>query len=141
MRYLILALPFALAACASTDNAAQNGITVETVSRQQVIPGADCVVSNGNGSWQVTTPATVNPGGVNGDLRVVCNKQGYRTSEFLFRPSGYPVAGSGSSVGIGLGGWGSNVGGSVGFSFPIGGSSSRYNGSYPPRVTVDMSPL
>jgi hypothetical protein len=141
MRYLILAMPLMLAACASTEQVTTPGVTVETVSRQQVIPGANCVVSNGNGSWQLTTPGTVNPGAVNGDLRVVCNKDGYRTSEFLFRPTNYPVASSGTTVGIGLGSWGSNVGGGIGISMPIGGSSGRYNGNYPPRVTVDMSPL
>lgn len=135
MRYLILVLPLVLASCASLD-AGEKGIAIEATSRQQVVAGASCVVSNGNGSWQVVTPATVDPGGVNGDLRVVCNKSGYRTSEFLFRPSAY--AGSGSSVGIGLGGGGRRVGGSVGFSLPIGGNGG---GSYPPRVTVEMSPL
>jgi hypothetical protein len=140
MRYLILALPFALAACASTGNVAEKGIAIETVSRNQVITGADCVVSNGNGSWQVTTPGTVNTGGVNGDLRVVCNKAGYRTSEFLFRPTAYPVASSGTSLGIGVGGGGRHVGGGVGFSLPLGGNG-RSNGSYPPRITVEMSSL
>lgn len=141
MRYLILALPFALAACASTDKAAEKGVTIETVSRNQVVTGANCVVSNGNGSWQVTTPGTVNTGGVNGDLRVVCNKAGYRTSEFLFRPTAYPVASSGSSLGIGLGGGGRNVGGSIGFSLPIGGGGGGNSGSYPPKVAVEMNLL
>lgn len=140
MRYLILALPMVLAACASTEPVADKGITVETVSRQQVINGAECVVSNGNGSWKVTTPGTVNPGGANGDLRVVCNKAGYRTSEFLFRPTNYPVASSGTSLGIGVGGGGRSVGGGIGFSLPIGGRSGN-NGNYPPRVTVELSPL
>lgn len=141
MRYLILALPFALAACASTNNVAEKGVAIETVSRNQVITGANCVVSNGNGSWQVTTPGTVNTGGVNGDLRVVCNKAGYRTSEFMFRPTAYPVASSGTSVGIGLGGGGRHVGGGIGFSLPIGGGGAGSGGSYPPRVAVEMNLL
>ncbi len=139
MRYLILALPLALAACASTEPR-EEGIAVETVSRNQVVHGASCVVSNGNGSWQVVTPGRVDTGGVNGDLRVVCDKSGYRTSEFLFRPSAYPVAGSGTSLGVGLGSFGRRVGGSVGFSVPLGGFGGS-SGSYPSRVAVEMSPL
>jgi len=135
MRYLILALPLALAACASLD-AGEKDITIETTSRQQVLVGASCVVSNGSGSWQVVTPARVNTGGVNGDLRVVCNKAGYRTSEFLFRPS--PYASSGTSLGIGMGGGGGHAGGSVGFSLPLGGGSV---GSYPSQIAVEMTPL
>ncbi|RJG00461.1 hypothetical protein [Noviherbaspirillum sedimenti] len=137
MRYLILALPLALAACASMDAGEKKGITIETTSRQQVVAGASCVVSNGNGSWQVVTPATVDTGGVNGDLRVVCNKSGYRTSEFLFRPSAY--ASSGTSLGIGVGGGGRRVGGGVGFSLPLGGNGG--GGSYPSQVAVEMSPM
>lgn len=130
MRYLIWLLPVALAACATTGSG--GGITVETVSRGQALPGANCLVSTGAGSWEVVTPGTVHVGSASGNLRVVCNKSGYRTSELIFQPSG-PV---GSSVGLGVGGGGSNVGVGVGMNFPIrlGG------GSYPSSVTIDMNP-
>ncbi|MFC7514113.1 hypothetical protein ACFQUU_03750 [Herbaspirillum sp. GCM10030257] len=132
MRHLILLLPIALAACASTGSGGSGGIAVDTVAGGQSLPGANCMVSTNAGSWNVVTPATVSVGSPSGDLRVVCNKTGYRTSEIIYKPSN-PL---GSSVGLGAGGGGGNVGVGVGLSFPIrlGG------GSYPSHVTVDMNP-
>jgi hypothetical protein len=132
MRHLILLLPIALAACASTGSGGSGGITIDTAAGGQNLPGANCMVSTNAGSWNVVTPATVSVGSPSGDLRVVCNKTGYRTSEVVYKPSN-PL---GSSVGLGAGGGGGNVGVGVGLSFPIrlGG------GSYPSRVTVDMNP-
>lgn len=131
MRHLILLLPVALAACATTGSSGGN-ITIETTARGQPVQGANCAVSTGAGHWNVMTPATVNIGGASGDLRVVCRKEGHRASEMVFRPSS-PV---GSSVGLGVGGGGSNVGVGVGLNFPVrlGG------GTYPSRVTVDLTP-
>jgi hypothetical protein len=134
MRYLMLLLPIALAACATTGSGGSgSGITIETVSKGQAVPGASCVVSTHGGNWTVTTPATVDVGGVNGDLRVVCNKEGYRTSELVFRPySGGPY---GSSVGLGVGGGSGNVGVGLGLSVPL----SLGGRGYPSRVAVDMN--
>lgn len=131
MRHLILLLPVALAACATTGSSGGN-ITIETTSRGQPVSGANCAVSTNGGNWNVSTPATVNIGSASGDLRVVCQKEGHRPSEMLFRPSS-PV---GSSVGLGVGGGGGNVGVGVGLNFPVrlGG------GTYPSRVTVDLTP-
>ncbi|WP_019141265.1 hypothetical protein [Noviherbaspirillum massiliense] len=129
MRTLILALPIALAACATTGS---GGIVeVDTASKGQAIPGASCSVSTNSGNWAVTTPGSVAVGPANGDLHVVCNKEGYRTSEMIFRPSGA----YGSSVGLGVGGGGGNVGVGVGLSVPVrlGG------GGYPSRVTIEMN--
>lgn len=130
MRYLVLLLPMALAACATTGSG--NGLTVETTSRGQVVAGANCTVTTSAGSWNVTTQATVPVGNVSGDLRVVCNKSGYRTSELIVRPLG-PV---GSSMGVGVAGGGSHVGVGVGLNFPI----SVGGGGYPSRVTVELNP-
>lgn len=131
MRHLILLLPIALAACATTGPSGDS-IAIETTSRGQGVPGANCAISTNAGNWNVTTPASVTVGSVSGDLRVVCSKEGYRTSEMIFRPSS-PL---GSSLGLGIGGGGGNVGVGVGLSFPIllGG------GTYPSRVTVDLNP-
>lgn len=129
MRYLILLLPVALVACATTG--AGSGIAIETISGGQALPGADCTVSTGAGSWNIKTPASLDVGSANGDLRVVCNKSGYRTSELIFRPSN-PV---GSNVGLGVGGGGGNVGVGVGMNFPIRVGA----GSYPSQVTVEMN--
>jgi len=131
MRHLILLLPLAIAACATTGSS-DGVIAVETVARGQPVTGANCAVSTGSGNWNVVTPASLNIGSANGDLRVICNKPGFRTSEIVFRPSN-PY---GSSMGVGVGGGGGNVGVGVGLSFPV-----RFGGgTYPSRVTVDMNP-
>lgn len=131
MRYLILLVPMLAAACATTGSGG-GSVAIGTRAGGQEVVGADCNVSTGAGNWNVVTPATVTVGSASGDLRVVCNKPGYRTSEVIFRPSN-PL---GSSVGLGVGGGGGNVGVGVGLNFPVrlGG------GSYPSQVTVDMNP-
>jgi len=132
MRHLILLLPLAIAACATTGSSS-GVIAIETASRGQPLNGAHCVVSTGAGNWNVTTPASVNIGNASGgDLRVVCNKDGYRTSEMIFRPS----SSYGSSIGLGVGGGSGNVGVGVGLNFPI----SLGGGTYPSRVIVDLNP-
>jgi hypothetical protein len=70
-------------------------------------------------------------------LRVVCNKQGYRTSEIVYRPSG--AAYGNPSVGVGVGGGtGGHVGVGLGLGFPIG----LFGGAagYPSQITVEMNP-
>ena len=129
MRYLILLFSFALAACATTGSG--NGtVSIETTSNGQALPGANCNVSTGAGNWNVITPATAMIGSPSGDLRIVCNKNGFRTSEVIYRPS-RPVN---SNVGIGAGS-GGRVGVGVGLGFPI----SLGGGGYPSRITVDMA--
>jgi hypothetical protein len=130
MRHLVLLLPIALVACATTGSSGGR-IAIETGSHGQTLAGANCSVSTNAGNWNVTTPAVVAVGSASGDLRVVCNKDGYRTSEMIYRPSS-PL---GSSVGLGIGGGGEHVGVGVGLSFPIllGG------GTYPSRVAVDLN--
>jgi hypothetical protein len=131
MRYLILLLPMIFTACATTGSS-ESSVSIETVSGGQALTGADCKVSTNGGNWTVLTPAAVTVGNANGDLRVICNKFGYRTSEMIFKPSN-PL---GSSVGLGVGGGSGNVGVGVGLSFPLilGG------GNYPSRVTVELNP-
>ena len=131
MRHLILLLPLVLAACATTG---LNGgvIAIETATRGQPLPGANCVASNNAGRWNVLTPAKIAVGSANGDLHVVCDKNGYRTSEMIFRPAG-PF---GSSLGLGAGGGGGHVGVGVGLSVPI----TLGGGGYPSRIVVDMNP-
>jgi hypothetical protein len=133
MRHLILLLPIALVACAATGSGG-SGIAIETASKGQAVTGANCVVSTHGGNWTVTTPATVDVGGINGDLRVVCDKAGYRTSESVFKP--YSRGPYGSSVGLGVGGGSGNVGVGVGLSVPLGLGGR----GYPSRVTVDLNP-
>jgi hypothetical protein len=132
MRYLALLWPFALAACATTDSGYGN-VAIETASKGRAITGAHCVVSIGSGSWNVVTPGTVPAGQAYGDLRAVCNKSGYRTSEVIYRPTARPAN---SNLGIGIGGGSGNVGVALGLGIPI-----RLGGNgYPTRITVDMNP-
>ncbi|OGB23398.1 MAG: hypothetical protein A3I66_01665 [Burkholderiales bacterium RIFCSPLOWO2_02_FULL_57_36] len=130
MRYPILLLSFALAACATTGSG--NGtVSIETANNGQPLPGANCSVRSGAGNWDVITPATVPVGSPSGDLRVVCNKSGFRTSEVVYRPSS-PVN---SNIGIGAAS-GGRVGVGIGLGFPIGFGG----GGYPTKITVDMNP-
>jgi len=131
VRHLILLLPFMLAACATTGSSGGQ-ITIEAAANGLPVSDVRCVVSQNNNTWEITPPATIAVGGAFGDLRIVCDRQGYRTSEMVLRPSG-PY---GSSVGLGVGGGSGNVGVGVGFSVPviIGG------GEYPSRVTVNLNP-
>ncbi len=131
MRHLILLLSLALAACATTGSSG-GSISIDTTSGGKSLPGARCAVSTDSGNWNVITPATVTIGSASGDLRIVCTREGFRTSEVLYKPSS-PI---GSSVGVGGGGGGGHVGVGVGLSFPI----NLGGGTYPSRVTVDMNP-
>jgi hypothetical protein len=130
MRRSILLLLVVLAGCATTDR--DRGMLIETASKGQPLAGATCTVKTSSLSITVTTPATIPPLTGSGDLQVVCDKPGYRTSEFLFRPSGR----SSSSMGLGLGGGGGRVGVGVGLNFPLG----SVRADYPSHVTVEMNP-
>ncbi len=129
-----------LAACASGPRRPEGLIDILSTSRGQALAGADCTVQTDSGSWHLQTPGAVNVGEPNGDLWVVCNRDGYRTSEVIIRAPGSGRTPGSSGVGIGLGGgFGgtSSVGISLGFGFPVG--STRPN--YPAKVVVDLTPL
>lgn len=136
MRNVWIWAVLALAGCA-TGGAGNGNIVLETASNGQAVPGASCVVTNGSGRWDVTTPASVPVGSPIGDLRVVCDRSGYRTSEVVYRPAGSYGYG-GPSVGVGVGGGsGGGVGVGLGLGFPIGGFGS---GGYPSQIVVEMTP-
>jgi hypothetical protein len=130
MRYPILFMSFALAACATTGSGS-GSVSIETTANGQALPGANCMVSTGAGNWNLVTPASAPVGSANGDLRVVCNKSGYRTSEVIYRPS----SPTNSNIGIGIGG-GGRVGVGIGLGIPI----SLGRGGYPSTITVEMNP-
>lgn len=132
MRFFLVLSILTLAACSTTGPNGGN-ISIETTSRGMVVSGASCTVNTNSGQWNVLTPAVAPVGSANGDLRVVCNKPGYRTSEVIYRPS----SASNSNVGIGIGGGSGNVGVGLGFGIPIG----MGGGTYPSRITVDLNPL
>jgi hypothetical protein len=133
MRHLLYILPVILSACASVEQGNGN-VSIQAVSAGQAVPDADCQVSTYAGRWNVTTPGTVPVGSPNGDLRVLCNKAGYRASEVVYAPS---YGSSGSSIGLGIGGIGSRVGAGIGLGVPIGGGN---RGGYPSTITVEMNP-
>ena len=112
-------------------------LTVLTTTKSQPLDDATCVVETGAGRWTVQTPGLVTVGQPAGDLRVVCTKPGYRTSEVIHRN---PVGRTGNSrVGVGVAGGsgGGGLGISLGMGFPLGG----WGNDYPQQVVVDMTPL
>lgn len=129
MRHLILLLPVVLIACAMTGPSG-NGIYIETSSMGQPLAGASCVVRTNNGSWNVSTPGLVNVGAVNGELRVVCEKAGYLTSEVQYKV----FSPGNSSVAIGIAGGGGSAGFGLGLNIPVGSGAT----GYPSKVTVEM---
>jgi len=136
---LAMGLALGLGACATAP--VSNDLGIETVSRGQPVPGASCTVQLVEGSFTIVTPAVVPARNTGGDLRVVCNKPGYRTSEVLYRGgyAGYGGYGSRTSLGFGLGGGGGSIGYGIGLGVPIGGGASP--SSLPASVLVEMNPL
>ncbi len=132
--------PLLLAACASQPQRPPGQIEILSTTRGQPLPGARCVAETGAGSWTLQTPATIQVGEPRGDLRVVCQRDGYRSSEVVIRggAGGYGPGSSRVGVGVGSGvGYGSGVGLSLGFGFPLASARSRY----PAQVVVEMVPL
>jgi hypothetical protein len=138
---LSLSLPALLCACASAPQRPEGQIEILTTAQGTPLSGAECTVDTASGSWKVVTPAIANVGEPRGDLRVVCNRAGYRSSEVQVRVPGSGYVPGSTRVGVGVGGgtWGSHsgLGISLGFGFPLGGASPA---RYPAQVLVDMTP-
>lgn len=136
---LLLPVLLSLSACA-TSPPFDGRVEILSTARDQPLEGADCVVTTDAGSWSVQTPGYARVGTPNGDLRVVCNKAGYRTSEVIHRNDAARRGSGATRVGVGIGGGSggyTGVGVSLGFGFPVLGQRR----DYPSRVTVDMAPL
>jgi hypothetical protein len=121
-----------LAACAT--GVVSDDLVIETVSHGRAVPGASCSVQTAEGMWDIVSPAVVPVRHTRGDLRVVCEKPGYRPSEVLYRGMGY--GGTGASVGLGAAGGAGNVGFGLGIGVPLGGGDNT-----PARIYVEMNPL
>lgn len=137
---VMIAVVLSLSGCATTPPF-DGRVEILTTSREKPLTGADCAVTTNSGSWNVQTPGFASVGDPNGDLRIVCNKAGYRSSEVIHRSHAGRGPGSdgtrvGVGVGGGLGGY-SGVGVSLGIGLPLGGA----RGDYPSQVIVDMTPL
>ena len=139
-RSVMIASVLSLSGCATTPPF-EGRVEVLTTYREQQLAGADCVVTTESGSWTVQTPGYATVGDPNGDLRIVCDKAGYRTSEVIHRnQTGRSLGSGGTRVGVGVGGGlggYSGVGVSLGIGIPLG----RGRSDYPSQVTVDMAPL
>lgn len=128
---LAMFLPVFLTGCVSTSPGEQ-GILLETAAQGQPITGASCVATIGTLRWDVTTPAVLAVGGARGELHIVCNQPGFRTSELIFHPE--TNATSGGSASFGSGGYGSGFGLSIGF--PLSSAAAPY----PKRLVIDLNP-
>lgn len=133
IRCAVWLMPLVLAACATP--AADSGIAIEAAHNGQPVKDAECTITTNAGSWKVTTPGTAPIGSPSGDLRVVCNKAGYRASEVVYRATP-GSGGSNMSIGIGGGTGGARAGVGFGFGIPVGQGRS----TYPNRIVVEMNP-
>jgi hypothetical protein len=134
MRYPVLLLSLALTGCATT-GPEHRGIHIETAVGGEPLAGTSCTVSTAAGRWNIVTPATIDVGEPSGDLRVLCEREGFRTAETIHR--GFAVGGGGPSIGLGVAGGSRGSGASIGMSVPFGQTAVRY----PARIRVDMNPL
>lgn len=112
-------------------------IAISTTSLSQAVSGASCEVRTEAGKWTVITPAIAPVGQIAGDLHVVCQLQGYRTSEVIFRSGARGASASRVAIGAAGGsGGGAGIGLSFGIGLPIGGGQF----TYPKEIVVDMTP-
>lgn len=141
MRWTALVFsPLLLAACATQPQRPPGQIDVSSTTRGQPLAGAECTVQTDTASLTLITPATIDLGEPRGDLWVVCNREGYRTSEVIIRAPGNNSTSSRTRVGVGVGGGigrTSGVGVSLGLGLPFGSMQARY----PAKVVVDLTPL
>ncbi|WP_052135191.1 hypothetical protein [Collimonas arenae] len=132
---LTLMLGVALSGCATV--ASENGhVLIEATSDSQQLSGARCVVKTDSSRWNVVTPGDVLIVTADGDLHVVCDKPGYRTSEVVYRA---PPGLNSPSVGIGASGGSGGVGAAgigLGANLPL--SFGGKEKAYPSRVLVEM---
>lgn len=73
-----------LSACASIVKGSTAAINVTSPP----ITGANCVLSSGQGSWQLTTPASVTVERSKEDIQVRCTKDGYQDATAII-PSNF----------------------------------------------------
>jgi hypothetical protein len=134
---LTLLLSFFMLSACSTLLSYSGKIAIATTNRSQVVNGASCVVSTEAGKWTIITPAIAPVGQISGDLHVVCQLQGYRTSEVIFRSGARGFQASRVAVGAAGGsGGGGGVGLSIGLGLPLGDAQF----TYPTEIVVDMTP-
>ncbi len=135
-RFLSFFIVCMMSAC-STLPPYSGKIAISTTSLSLPVTGASCEVRTDAGKWTIITPAIAPVGQIAGDLHVVCELQGYRTSEVIFRSGARGLQSSRVTVGAAGGsGGGGGMGLSIGFGLPLGDTQF----SYPNEIVVDMTP-
>lgn len=81
MKKLLLSASAALVAltsgCATVTSGTTQSVTVETINAEgAAVPGYLCRITNGKGSWTVTTPGSTSLNKAYGDATVNCEKSG-----------------------------------------------------------------
>ena len=95
-RLLLGLLSLATAAGCATMDAGEPRVLIDTAVRGEPFAGVACAAAIDELHWDVVTPAAITVGDARGELRVVCNHPGYRTSEVIFRPvTGMPLPATG----------------------------------------------
>jgi hypothetical protein len=101
-----------LTGCATIVNGRFQNVAVNTQP-----PGAHCVLSNDKGQWQVTTPHIASVHRSANDLKIVCQKPGYRDSSDRIQSSAKKMI-LGNAVFGGVLGAGVDAVNGAGFSYP-----------------------
>jgi hypothetical protein len=110
--------------CASIVSERDQAIMVVAIADNKNISDVRCVVTNENGTWEVTTPGYVNIKKAHGDLTITCKKDDYRGTTTLESKSDKSVIGS----------WA--MGGLIGYGID---KSTGAGFSYPPNIIVTMN--
>jgi uncharacterized protein YceK len=98
----VAALGVAMSGCATVIEGTTQSVSVETTPA----PGAQCALTNSQGTWFVSTPGSVTVHKTKTDLDVTCKKDGYQpghvvaTAHFAKTTAGNVIAGG--VVGIGV---------------------------------------
>ena len=133
---LPLALVLMMLSACSTLPPYTGKIAISTTSRTQPVNGASCVVRTDAGQWNIMTPAIAPVGQIAGDLHVLCELQGYRTAEVIFRSGARGMQSSRVAIGAAGGSGGGGVGLSIGLGLPLGDAQF----TYPTEIVVDLLP-
>lgn len=81
-----------LSGCASIVNGNNQVVSVETRHKGEAVAGATCQMTNGKGTFYVTTPGTVTVNRAYEDMSVKCEKSNYQPGLSTVKSSTKPMA-------------------------------------------------
>lgn len=81
-----------LSGCASIVNGNNQVVSVETRHKGEVVSGATCQMTNGKGTFYVTTPGTVTVNRAYEDMNVKCEKTNYQPGLTTVKSNTKPMA-------------------------------------------------